>query len=332
MRRREKIGDELDRAGIALAGADLAIAQPSNRYAVPAEFRIADASEFRSPIITSPGPRRPAWPWLPSGQPVLAYRWGGDGERRASPANQRCLDEFIGLADISDEKLGASVLRFAKRWGPLEICEHGKPFRHYSYPDRCISPRSPANSPWCNEPLEAWRRYSRHLGSFLRVAANLHQGIPGSPEDWNAIAAAELSDISRFARENWGNVEMPENTSKSRRVASELGSLAFGLRNWFRYGGVELFPKAYVQREHRQISLDTSYWGLPGKLAVELAAALSSPNGVYQCAGCGNGFASENRKRSQDRNKWCERPECKAEQFRRNSRRCYAKQKKVIKA
>ena len=73
------------------------------------------------------------------------------------------------------------------------------------------------------------------------------------------------------------------------------------------------------------------YQELTGRLAVDLISALSSVNGIYRCAGCGEPFISDSRKRAFNREKWCSALECKDEQLRRNSKRYYyAKQKKAV--
>src|SRR3954452_565692 len=43
---------------------------------------------------------------------------------RAGPG---LLEDFLGLARGRDER----VLAYAKRWGPLWLCEHGEPWRNH---------------------------------------------------------------------------------------------------------------------------------------------------------------------------------------------------------
>ena len=37
------------------------------------------------------------------------------------------------------------------------------------------------------EPLERWRYFSRQAGAILNLAARLHKGQPGKPEDWRHV-------------------------------------------------------------------------------------------------------------------------------------------------
>ena len=321
-------GARFETAGMALAGADISIRQPAGiSYSVPRKMRLGDAHDLKSPVITRPGPRRRSWPWVPDGGPVLMYQRGSEVEQRWSPSTGTCLREFIQLADASETQFPKFVLSFAQRWGPLELCEHAKPFKHYAYPRKCMSPdSSPAFDPWSNEPLEAWRRYSRHLKGLLLVAANLCEGYPGHTADWDAVEEGEPADISKDVRDGWGSSHKTLRPNKKQVVGERL-DVAYALSHWLEYGQVALQPQWRTGRstqDHR-FEIDTTYWGLTGRLAVDLAASLCSPNGIYRCAGCGIPFTSEDRMRARNREKWCDEQDCKLERDRRNSKRYYEK-------
>ena len=65
-----------------------------------------------------------------------------------SPPLSRCLASFAQLADGSDQ----AILRFATRWGPLGICEHGKPAAHADCEPLTVEHRS-----WEERPKQlAW--------------------------------------------------------------------------------------------------------------------------------------------------------------------------------
>ncbi len=328
---------KLETAGIALATADIAIQAPTNSHYVPIDMRVAEAGEFESvQQLTAGSEWKPAaWPWVSVGkQPVLAYKRVTAKEiheRQVNlcPSEGKSLAEFVQLADVSDEALAASVLSFARRWGPLELCEHGKPFRHF--PKDCLFALSAGhNSPWWNEPLEAWRRYARHLRGLLLVASNLLVESPGAQADWQAVVDAEpigqkiYSPIGELDGEIWGPEKL-DVRSRRRDPTSEHNYIAVAVNRWFEYGGVNLIPS---WRSEGSFRIETTYSGLTGRLAVDLAAALSSPTGIYRCAGCGIPFTSENRRRARNREKWCDRPDCKLERDRRNSKKYYENKKK----
>ena len=307
-------------AGIAIEGADLAVrADRHLSYLVPSEIAVVSASELRSPVITKPGPKWLAWPWVKDDGQVLTYRWVDLD--RVSPRKGKCLEAFIRLAGVRADGFPQAVLGFAKRWGPLEICKHRKPQNHSDpvYPP-CGSSRMGSGG-MGTEPVEAWRRYSRQLRAILRVAANLYQGRPGDRADWANVERGEPEGISAEDRHYWGPGKI------AGKLIHERQTIALALRQWFRYGQVGLSPQWLMRRDTKEhwFEIQTEYWGLTGRLAVDLAAALCSPNGLYRCAGCGRPFTPESRKRSRDREKWCYSQECKLEQDRRNSRRYYVR-------
>ena len=119
-------GEKLELAGMALGG-DLAVPAPQRdgwTYGVPSRMWIAN--EPISP--TDPNP---------SAYPVLEWRDVGEDQQRTwASAGGPCLDEFIRLDEGAEEDFPSRVLVFARRWGVLGICLHGKPAMHGG-PHRC---------------------------------------------------------------------------------------------------------------------------------------------------------------------------------------------------
>ena len=310
-------------AGMEIEGADLAIrADREVSYGVPSEIAIVSASELRSPAIIKPGPERLAWPWVNDGGPVLTYKWLD--LKHVSPRKGKCLDAFIRLMDVREDRFPQAVLDFARRWGPLEICEHRKPQNHRDLADPPCQSFSTGRGQR-TEPVEAWRRYSRQLRAILLVAANLHQDRPGDKADWADVERGEPEGISIEDHYYWGPGEIAGN------VIHERQTVALALERWFRYGQVGLSPQWLTRRNAKEhwFEIQTAYWRLAGRLAVDLAAALRSPNGLYRCAGCGRPFTPKKRRRARNREKWCESEECKSEQYRRNSKRYYERKFKA---
>ena len=99
-----------------IEGADLAIrADREVSYGVPSEIAIVSASELRSPAIIKPGPERLAWPWVNDGGPVLTYKWVD--LKHVSPRKGKCLDAFIRLMDVREDRFPASGFGFCKTLG-----------------------------------------------------------------------------------------------------------------------------------------------------------------------------------------------------------------------
>jgi len=101
--------------------------------------------------------------------------WEGEGLERL-PGGPGILEDFVALVD--DE--GPGILHFAKRWGPLWLCDCGRPWGH---PDDDAVPHcyhGGDRDPWteCNfEHLTTWRAYARRAHAVLRVAA-IYYGVP----------------------------------------------------------------------------------------------------------------------------------------------------------
>ena len=192
---------------------------------------------------------------------MLIYVWGSEDEQRTNPAAGNCLQEFIELADATETQFPNSVLSFARRWGPLELCEHAKPFRHQAYP-KCGYPTSTASDPSRNEPLEAWRRYARHLKGLLLVAANLCNGRPGDLGDWEAVANGEPKGLPQGARD-WG--PPPDDLGRGKgRVVQERLTVSFIVSRWFKFGEVALFPQWRTMRANvgeNWFEIDTNLLG-----------------------------------------------------------------------
>lgn len=113
------------------------------------------------------------------------YWYGAEQRRRVDGS---CLSRFVALSDASAQQ----IFQFAKRWGLLGLCDHGKPAAHH-IEDRDDRER-PMLLPYrgCTpapaESIERWRIYSRRFLAFLDVAQRLHRGevITGS-EVWDQI-------------------------------------------------------------------------------------------------------------------------------------------------
>jgi hypothetical protein len=113
------------------------------------------------------------------------YWYGAEQRRRVDGS---CLSRFVALSDASAQH----IFQFAKRWGLLGLCDHGKPAAHH-IEDRDDRER-PMLLPYrgCTpapaESIERWRIYSRRFLVFLDVAQRLHRGeVITDTEVWDQI-------------------------------------------------------------------------------------------------------------------------------------------------
>ncbi len=91
---------------------------------------------------------------------------------------ERLPYDFSLLADGSDE----SVLRFARHWGVLGICGHGKLLQHKE--PMCLPLRAGREFV---EPVKYWRTLSRYVRSILAIKAALDKDQVGRTSDWKTI-------------------------------------------------------------------------------------------------------------------------------------------------
>jgi hypothetical protein len=99
--------------------------------------------------------------------------------REQSPRGM--LDAFVGL-DVPGD-----VLQFARRYGPLALCDHGKPATHNWTAEKPGCYPKDWQQGICREPLERWFYYVREARATLLIAAALHQ-VEGGPEDaWQVL-------------------------------------------------------------------------------------------------------------------------------------------------
>ena len=144
------------------------------------------------------------------------------GESTAIASQSAMLGEFLAIAQV-DAKLADAVMNFARKWGAMEICLHGKPITHNSREDdeeyykrprrwRSCNPvmvgsvctecgvplgRGPREEvcrkhgirrvPLYREPIRLWKQWSRMFGAFLRIAKSLADETPGEPDDWQIV-------------------------------------------------------------------------------------------------------------------------------------------------
>jgi hypothetical protein len=250
------------------------------------------------------------------------------------------LASFIRIAAVPDHDLPERVLQFARRFGVLRVCGHGKPLYH----DRsaCKQRLAPSGDGRQWEPVEAWRRYSRQLLAILRATAHLQnqESVPGAV--WQDIAAgdpaawryAAVQQSAQFNSAHGNAGSRPDFAHVSGAADSGLGLdhqrrvLTDCVNRWLEYGRVRPTARWLLGMPTASVHLD--FDGLAGLLAVQLASAVSSR--IYVCAGCGLPFSvpEERRLPARDKRAWC--PLCgRLAQWKRYSQQYYKAKKEVKK-
>jgi hypothetical protein len=215
------------------------------------------------------------------GQIVVHQRLLYDGNlaRRAIHIRQQAehdgrgvLDEFIELAECNDSE----ILKYARTWGVLELCQHhlpylhGRPHEHLRLPlsDSSFRSRQRTTSkcfPLGTEPLEVWRFFSRQAKALLRIAANLQQETPGESDDWSLVLRDQVSPKQgvEIHRDCWVDA----------------------VESWMTLGDVR--PRL----DFRNHTITWARTDLFGELAVQLALVGVRADGWVHCTNCGRGYA-----------------------------------------
>ncbi|MHB8324787.1 MAG: hypothetical protein ACYDEA_12995 [Candidatus Dormibacteria bacterium] len=249
--------------------------------------------------------RLPSRPALGSyqGERVLvwAYLEGESWTTSLEKPTSGCLQAFCQLGTGADQ----AILRFAQKWGPLGLCQHGRPQSHLG-PGLCQhalrANRSELGLPsnwepgeqgaptWhrvAYEPLDAWRRYARAARVLLEAAAYLrpsdHKIAPG--EVWEAICP--LPAPQRDQEDEGWPLDRPAT------YKGALQAIHDALGRWLSWGAVR--PVPVINREKVEVTLRG--WRLPGRLAVELATAVTaSERESYVCDLCGALYVPPDRR------------------------------------
>lgn len=253
---------------------------------------------------------------------VLRYGTAAGEEPVYAPSEDAALIGFARLWDEDAQRFPAAVLSFAKRWGPLELCDaHLRPFAHTP---RCQPWQDPAvaAAQWA-EPVVTWRRYSRSLHALLCLLADSHEydRYPSSddelwldlawvqprPSDWSTSpqtfspGAPEWADDGRPVPvgdvENW-----PLQAPRTRAEADQ--ALTEAVKVWLNWTPLSLQPycerRSAVLRPGRRAAWGAALraGGLAGRLTTELAGAIASGPRIFRCSTCGQPYVIAERKPS----------------------------------
>lgn len=247
--------------------------------------------------------------WVPSFVEIednrLYWAYNAKKEKRVCPD---LLEKFINLSGAPLEQ----IRDFAKRWGVLEICEHGYPSSHNSQ----TWPRAWRTSPVCSplemsakklkalggdfflagwDPIDRWRYFAQQARSILNLAAALYQNKKGSLGDWEIL-------FEEY-REGWGDSNRPWE-SKSPKIPRLF--LAYALNDWLQLGGVR--PAAFLM-DGTGLRLELGGPNLFSFLGVQLVLAVSRTDQMAFCSNCGKPYLAPGRRPAINRRSYC--PACR---------------------
>jgi hypothetical protein len=137
------------------------------------------------------------------------------------------LWEFVELG--GDSVPDQAVLRFARSWGVLGVCPHGKPNYHPRYQEsrgHNTLAWGRKTLVWCvppggfgfrgRESVATWRAIAQWLSTLIKLAAQVAQGAPGLDQDWLRLETPAL------ALESWHDRLEPRRQRLATLINREL--------------------------------------------------------------------------------------------------------------
>lgn len=219
--------------------------------------------------------------------------WRPGGTRRVSSFS-RLLHEFRNLRDVD------SVLAFAKKYGPLGLCEHGSPLMTHRR-NRLLCPPIYLQTPEgleIREKMSAVLAWARSANALLGVATKVHRGEAVTDAEWRA---ARMRKSRSYDLNTGSSVRLPLPSAglQAKQMLRGIASI------WLRLGdprpcvGVDASGRLKLEF----ISGDQSIDGVPAELdaaaaqlannlnfavlSMQLASAVCGGAGLATCSNCG---------------------------------------------
>lgn len=201
------------------------------------------------------------------------------------------------LADFLELRDAAGVLRYAKRWGALLLCEaHGRPFIHTqglgttTYGDDLCLPAKAAAG-WWSEPLDQWLALSRRAQATLRAGLAIREGRSPDVADWQTLGIRAPSSSS----------------NQQTRVAAQRTALTSVINEWMETG--QVYPSLAWTETGLSLQL-ASRGGLWGAIGIQLAAAVGDVEDLAYCNACHKFFHPTQRAPKTGQLTFC--PQCRS--------------------
>jgi hypothetical protein len=233
------------------------------------------------------------------------------------------LEAFVNLTS-SGRLSPANVERFAKKWGALGICKHGKPYTHrrdghsllirvpekgddagtqlrgcpplgYPRPERRFNPAL-----W--DPLESWDTYSGNARALINIAAALNQSRFGEVEDWHRLLSRTMP-LERWTRTV--HVKLFASPGVPKVWGSRLNAERFWISNllnlWLEDGDV----RWQCAWERPAFMVTPGVQSLFGAIALQLMLAIGRVDALAVCSNCRVAYGPR-RKPVAGRRSYCE--------------------------
>jgi hypothetical protein len=214
------------------------------------------------------------------------------------------LARFMTIED------GAGVLKFARSYGVLGICEHGLPASHNPFPvpmrridfgrDACLPVGYPDH---IREPVARWLHFVRQARALLDIAVAVlwaRRTWPGKDHHEHVRAWATVLEDEPTAR----RAQLAEEIARD-RTASTLHLLRY-VDQWLMLGNVRPSLRWLGAGHAPALELGSYDFGRTfGLLAIELVVAVTRSEALNVCDGCQTLYLRTGRKAQQQRRNYC---------------------------
>lgn len=223
--------------------------------------------------------------WLLWGDMQPGRRWMA--ERHPGPG---MLEQFISLSNARPRQ----VLAYARRWGILMKCEHGRSFALarviQCHPcQRRFTVQLDEVKPLLREKVDLWRQYASEFKALLAISIALRNGERGTKEDWSGIKSVKRTSLR-------GELKTPEKWSIHRQQMT----LQDILQHWCHKADVQIL----FQWQIDGMPFIILGGSLLAALVIQLMLVISRSSGIAFCDACGRPFAPT-RKPNPNRRKFC---------------------------
>lgn len=318
-----RLAARLEVQSVELVSSRLEIRPPRGNVRLPAPLDVKVVTESENDAAQEPTmpllhAALPAWP-------ALRFTFQPGEGASLSPSVAVLLRGFLRLGAATDVR----VAKFAQRWAPLGICNHGM-LRTAYHDSHCESggrsiryaDGTVETSPLL-EPLAAWRHLSVRFQAILEVGRRLLANEPA----WRAGAGVLWAASDEQNNLPWIQNDQTVVRKQLEVSIEELVRLADLRPTLVSRDGPVQFSVVLVGGPRATDSLDVlpvyTPWLFP-LLVQQLLAWLCSPSRLVACTGCGQPYSYSGRKPRYDRGKYCSekcRKAAFAEAQRRSARR-----------
>jgi len=240
-------------------------------------------------------------PWSTFGvrDGCLEPDWTTWGAWRVVKAGPPMLERFARLAD-SGAKAEQAVVRYARRWGILDLCEHQLSNDHgwaqfpIAFATAGVGVMTYASTLDCRslfgkEPVATWLYWSRQAAALLAILSRLRRSEPALSEDWQVLCEDPpwltrepvTQDLleARESAKGWTARLVREDVP----LDLQRGVASGAIETWLRLAGVSL----ELRWSHTVPEVGFRGGGLLGTLGLQMLLAAVDSSGWLLCPGCG---------------------------------------------